>query len=215
MVGSVFRHSVDKHAATIRDAVPLVQHTLDADDREAADNWLKMIGQLATTILEKPLSTPLSSEEEARPIPVNAFLRERVARLWDSEPYRLVPVTLRLQLGDGASVRASDEWLRRALEIVLHNAVKMVAGCPDPQITVRSRRAGERAEILITDTGPGIPAPVRDILFKEPIKKAEGEPGLGIGLLLARIIVEVYKGTIHIGQPGPGGTTIVISLPLT
>ena len=29
------------------------------------------------------------------------------------------------------------------------------------------------------------------------------------------MIVEVYKGTIHIGQPGPGGTTIVISLPLT
>lgn len=214
MVGSVFRHSVDRNAATIRDDVVLVRRAFDRGDRSDADHWLEVISQLANAILDKPLSTPLSSEQGAEEIALNNWLEGRIGRMWTTEPYRRVPQTLDLALMADDCVRASSEWLRLALEIVLQNAARAALSSAKPRIEITTRRNEEYAEMLITDTGPGIPEAVQRLLFREPIPKAAGESGMGLGLLLASMIFEVYKGKIEVATTGPAGTTIRISLPL-
>ena len=92
-------------------------------------------------------------------------------------------------------------------------AVEAAKGQAAQQVTISTRRSEGNIEILISDTGPGIRADVRDKLFLEPIPKAACEKGLGVGLLMAQTIVQTYGGEILVGNTGPEGTTMIIRLP--
>ena len=216
MVGSIWRHTTDKHAITIREAADLVQRELSSPkpDIRAIKQWLETIERLANRIMEKPLTPPLSAEEGVSSITLNTFLRERRERMWASEPYKSCPVGMKLSLSEHDSVRASIEWLRRALEIVIDNAINAMSEVPKPSLTISSRRNGNFAEIAVKDSGPGIPPAILDSLFEQPIEKPKGSKGLGLGLVLAQMIVQTYGGQIRIGDTGLRGTTMVISLPL-
>jgi signal transduction histidine kinase len=106
---------------------------------------------------------------------------------------------------------------------VLHNAVKFTNAGGTITIAgeLRSRpdaRAGELA-LTVTDTGAGI-APemlprVFD-LFAQGTTTAERQPGLGIGLALARRLIEMHGGSIRAHSDGPGcGSAFEIRMPVT
>ena len=102
----------------------------------------------------------------------------------------------------------------RAFDILVDNAVEAVAGCECRQITVTTRPADEGAEIVVSDTGGGIPPQALSRLFERQVEKPEGAKGFGIGLLIAQAIIETYDGKIKVESTGPAGTTVVIWLPL-
>ena len=114
-------------------------------------------------------------------VPVNGLIRERVKQLWENEPYKSIDVQTDLSLDDMKTVRASSEWLRRALDILIDNAVTAMAGCPRRKITIQTDQENDKAMIFVSDTGKGIPADNRPHLFIEKIEKPEGSKGLGIG----------------------------------
>ncbi len=215
MLGSTWRHAVEKHALTIREQVQLLRSDAARLPSVASlEKRLAMIERLTNQILEKPITPPLSTEEGVHSLPINDFLRERTNQLWVHELYKSVVLKLNLGLDDSATVRASPEWLRRALDIVIDNAVEATMGLPERKIVIGSQRRGNCAEISIADNGHGIPPDLLERLFREPIKKPQGAKGLGIGLLLAQMIVQTYSGTICCRETGPTGTTMVISFPL-
>jgi signal transduction histidine kinase len=115
-----------------------------------------------------------------------------------------------------ATIRASEEWIRRGLEIVVDNAAQAMLdqASAHRQLTARTRLKNGAVEILVRDTGPGIPEGIKDRLFREPVDKPRGSRGAGIGLLLARTIFETYQGTIGVFDTGPSGTQIAIRLPV-
>jgi len=215
MIGSTWRHAVEKHALTIREQVQLLrQDAKNLPKIDSLDKRVTMIERLANQILERPLTPPLSAEEGVVSLPINDFLRERTRQLWAHEPYKLATPILDLKLDDSASVRASPEWLRRAFDILVDNAVEATVGMTERKIVIGSQRRDNYAEISITDNGHGIPDEVLERLFREPIKKTKGEKGQGIGLLLTQTIVQTYGGSISCSETGPTGTTMVIALPL-
>ena len=111
-------------------------------------------------------------------------------------------------------MRASPEWLRRAFDILVDNAVEAVAELGVRKIVIGTRAANGGAEIFVSDTGPGIPEEIRAKIGLEVIEKPEDAKGLGMGLLMAQTIVQTYGGEIRVGSTGPTGTTMVIWLPL-
>jgi two-component system NtrC family sensor kinase len=67
--------------------------------------------------------------------------------------------------------------------------------------------------LTIADTGPGIPADVRDKIFEPFFTTKPAGEGTGLGLSLCRSIIDGHGGTIGI-EPAPGpGTTFAIELP--
>jgi signal transduction histidine kinase len=83
-------------------------------------------------------------------------------------------------------------------------------------ITVRTRALGTQVEVAISDTGPGIPAAIRDRIF-DPFftTKAVGR-GTGQGLALARaIVVEQHGGELTFESVEGAGTTFYVRLPVT
>jgi PAS domain S-box-containing protein len=82
-------------------------------------------------------------------------------------------------------------------------------------ITIATRRDGDRVEIRISDTGPGIPAEHRDKIFNQFFTTKGVGKGTGQGLALARrIIVEQHRGTLTFETDTGQGTTFIIRLPI-
>jgi PAS domain S-box-containing protein len=213
MVGSTWRHAIEKHAITIREQIELLRDDLAISYRpDSIIKRLDMIERLANKILEKPITPPLSAEEVAHSIPLNELIQERVNQLMSHD--QSVLFEFEFTLDDTVTIRASPEWLRRALDILIDNAIEATQDLSERRITVTTRRLECRAEISIRDNGRGIPLEIQEHLFREPIKKPQGAKGLGMGLLLAQMIVQVYGGEIRIRETGVSGSTMVIYLPL-
>ncbi|TGK39245.1 PAS domain S-box protein [Leptospira gomenensis] len=81
-------------------------------------------------------------------------------------------------------------------------------------LTIEILRKGSYAEVRISDSGPGIPAEVQDRIF-EPFftTKAPGE-GSGLGLDIARKIIETHGGSIRFSS-STSGTVFTVSLPIS
>ena len=67
-------------------------------------------------------------------------------------------------------------------------------------------------QIAFVDSGPGIPADIRDKIFT-PFFTTKSR-GSGLGLPTAKRLIEAHNGQIAIDCPPTGGTTVVIRLPL-
>lgn len=131
-----------------------------------------------------------------------------------AEPREVAVVT---ELGDdGAHVDADFRRLRQALMIGLDNAVKHSP--PGSRITVSTSRNAATAAVRITDQGPGVSDDDRPHVFERFYRgRGEGDlqnQGLGIGLAIARDIVERHGGTVRIDNGASGGAVLAIELPL-
>lgn len=214
MASSTWRHEVNKYASTISDNVWLIRHALPKPALERIEKYLQRIEGRVKAIQEAPITAPLSAEEGVESVPVNALLKERIPRLMEVREGPEVIVKWELELPDEATVRTSREWLRRAIDILVHNSLEAMEEVPKRVLTVRTFEAEGRAEIHIADMGKGIPDEVLPKLFREPIPKKKGERGAGIGLLLAQLIAQTYGGEIGVVSTGLQGTEMAISLPL-
>lgn len=79
--------------------------------------------------------------------------------------------------------------------------------------TVVTRKVGDRVEIHFTDTGPGVPEELSDRIF-EPFFTYGKREGAGLGLSIARRIVEEHGGELWMESQEGQGATFVVSLPL-
>jgi signal transduction histidine kinase len=79
------------------------------------------------------------------------------------------------------------------------------------RITVNIERDGAEWTISMADTGPGMPQEVKEKVF-EPFFTTRSR-GTGLGLPIARRVVEAHGGRIGIDTPAGGGTVVSLSLP--
>jgi signal transduction histidine kinase len=77
---------------------------------------------------------------------------------------------------------------------------------------VQTLSAGEQVEIRFTDTGPGVPSELQERIF-EPFFTYGKFQGAGLGLAIAKQIVEEHGGRIYLESKDDKGTTFVVSLP--
>ena len=83
-------------------------------------------------------------------------------------------------------------------------------------ITVSTRQVGDGVEIRIADTGPGIPAAIRDKIFDPFFTTKDVGKGTGQGLAMAHtVVVEQHGGQCTCETAEGEGTTFIIRLPLT
>jgi signal transduction histidine kinase len=108
--------------------------------------------------------------------------------------------------------------LRRAVSNLISNALKYSP--PDGRVEIEVGRAAEdTAQLEIRDHGMGLSTEEATSVFDRFVRadraRADGIPGLGLGLYACRGIVAAHGGTIVLQSDGPGtGTTVVVALPL-
>ncbi len=75
----------------------------------------------------------------------------------------------------------------------------------DGRITIRGRAAGKMVELMVEDTGPGIPADEQERIFE---RFATGGAGAGLGLAIVRDLVQAHGGEVSL-ESAPGAGTVV------
>ncbi|WP_445152140.1 sensor histidine kinase [Baekduia sp. Peel2402] len=107
---------------------------------------------------------------------------------------------------DLAVARANPDKVQRVLYNLIQNAIRHTP--PDGEVTVRALAHGGEVEVQVSDTGSGIPAPLRDRVF-EPFFRADAsrtDAGAGLGLAIAQAIVEAHGGRIWVAEPETGAS---------
>jgi PAS domain S-box-containing protein len=99
------------------------------------------------------------------------------------------------------------------LNLVLNAAQALPAGRAENRISVRTRRVGDRARIEVADNGPGIDAATAPRIFEPFFTTREESGGTGLGLWLARSIVEEEGGALTFRPEPGGGVCFVVDLP--
>jgi signal transduction histidine kinase len=118
---------------------------------------------------------------------------------------------------DAPVVVAGDAGrLQQVLLNLLTNALTHAPG--SERVEIRLRRDGEAAELSVRDRGPGIAAEALETVFDrfaqvDPLQRP-GSAGLGLGLYIAREIVEAHGGTIAAHSAPGEGATFTVRLPL-
>ncbi|MBP7001119.1 sensor histidine kinase KdpD [Amaricoccus sp.] len=110
-------------------------------------------------------------------------------------------------------VTGDAEWLRQVIGGILENATKYAGR--GATVTIAGRAGGGRAVVEIADDGPGMPAARLGAAF-DRFARGEGAaaPGFGVGLALARWVVEAHGGDLRAEAPAAGGLRLVMTLPL-
>jgi signal transduction histidine kinase len=132
-----------------------------------------------------------------------ADLAPLLARAGVAATVELPPLTV---VGDA-------DWLRQVFAGLLENAAKYAGR----GATVRIAGAADDgwAEVDIADDGPGIAAERLDGLFERFTRGAAPvPPGFGVGLALARWVVEAHGGSFAAATPAQGGLRLTLRLPL-
>lgn len=127
---------------------------------------------------------------------------------------RRVAVFLDAEVPD-IRVRTDPDRLAQVLDLLLANAVKLSP--PEDTVWVRITRHDGLARIAVTDHGPGIPEALRRHTFQKFVQinatEMRYKDGAGLGLALARAIVEHLEGTMDLASTPQAGTTFFVHLP--
>jgi len=102
--------------------------------------------------------------------------------------------------------------LQRVVANVVGNAVKFTP--PGGRVDLTVGRSGSDINLTVEDTGPGIPSEELPRLFERYRSRAGRVEGFGLGLFIARAIVEAHGGTLRIDSTLGRGTTVRITLPV-
>ncbi len=145
--------------------------------------------------------------EKAEPA---ALLKDAVHAAWIlSEAHHF-----KLEITRLPSIFSCDpDLMRLALRSLTDNAVKYTPA--GSEVILSGRATPDGLELVVTDNGPGISPDDLPHLFKHFYrgKNTENQPGSGLGLALARRMVEMQGGTLHLESSPEHGCHITILLP--
>jgi PAS domain S-box-containing protein len=111
-------------------------------------------------------------------------------------------------------VRGDPNRLRQVFLNLLSNAVKFT---PSGEVCITARQEDRTIVVDVADSGIGILSDFLPLVF-EPFRRsdrAQGYPGLGIGMAISRRIIEAHSGTISVISEGIGkGATFTVRIPM-
>jgi PAS domain S-box-containing protein len=192
------------------DLSPSVEHV-----RQIMDRQVNYMVSLVDDLLEVSRIARGKIELRLEPTDVSAILASAVETsrpFIDSSDHELTiqisPTTM--------TINADSMRLVQVIVNLLNNAARYTD--PGGHIWLTAQRLGGEAVLSVRDTGMGIPPQMLGKVFEMYVQAGEPEStvrGLGVGLALAKRLVELHGGRIEAKSEGPGlGSEFIVSLPL-
>jgi len=203
-------HEVRNAFAVIRSSAQSLTETIPEGDRDGRESCSFIVAEIdrLTSVVNSLLSFARPLRLAPRSVEVAKLLdhAQLLARQeLEAKRIRLV----RREAPALPSVEADSDLVVQVLLDLLSNAAQ--ATPPGSEVTLDARRVDGTVEIGVADAGPGVPAELRKRIF-EPFFTTR-EKGTGLGLAVARQIVEAHRGRIEVQDGAGGGACFRISLP--
>ncbi len=179
---------IQSHVTTASQKVQLVQRAIS--------------GFLTVARLRRPTPTRFDLAELLEEVATN---RQSDADLAGLELVVTAPV-------EPIEIEADRQVLLQALENLTRNAIQ-AGQSREGQIHLRCSADAGHARLEVEDTGPGIPAENRELVFQLYFTTKRG--GTGVGLALVRQAVELHGGTVELESDVGRGSRFILSLPIS
>lgn len=152
-----------------------------------------------------------------KPVMVDDLLEETLAPMKELASNRAVRLCVEKPEEDLGQLMCDQHQLTRAIENVVSNAIKFSHQDANSKVEVSIRRLGDKIELVVNDNGIGIPIDEQGRLFKRFFRSSvaveQAYQGAGLGLSIARTVVEHHQGNIEIQSTLGVGTKATITLP--
>ncbi|MFA7428653.1 MAG: HAMP domain-containing sensor histidine kinase [Rhodospirillaceae bacterium] len=206
---SMISHEFRTPLGIISAAGEMIAYNLPPEDHKSANDVARIrratrrLSNLVEGCLADEWLTTASQSLRAQSLDLKGVLAD-LASEYD--------VTLRWQVGGAAQLAADPYLLPIALSCIIDNACKYGQSRPGIAIEARTRllptadgHVARHFVIDVHDDGPGILPEERPRVFEKYYRAAYGlhRPGTGLGLFLARRILDLHGGTIEIRDPLP------------
>ncbi len=130
-----------------------------------------------------------------------------------AEKVRRVGAVVAVEMEDGLSVRCDPLRLEQVLVNLIGNALDAVAGREVRRVMVTGATVGERVQVRVADTGPGIADEHMPHLFEPFFTTKPPGVGLGLGLVISASIIRDHDGSLTAANGPEGGAVFSIDLP--
>jgi two-component system, NtrC family, sensor histidine kinase HydH len=206
-MAAVIAHEVKNPLAGIRGAIQVIGSRLPVDNPDTP-----MVKEIVSRIdaLNEMMKDLLlfARPPKPRPLPTEIVsLVTMTADLLGRDP-ALNGVTVEVG-GECQPIPADAEMLKIVFHNLLVNGAHAMKGAGRIRVDVKA--VDGSCQIAFADTGPGIPAEIRDKIFT-PFFTTKSR-GSGLGLPTAKRLIEAQNGDISVECPASGGTTVTIRLP--
>lgn len=182
----------------------------DAETVQTMLAQVARLGRLVEQLLDLSRLEGQAQPFAARPFCVGEVL-EAVAR--ETRLHSAAKVELTVDAAPGLVARGDAERVHQVVMNLVENAVRHSPR--RGRVRLVARRAGEGVRIVVSDQGPGIPPEDAVRVFERfhRVDRARSGDGAGLGLAIARWIVELHGGAIHAESAHPQGCRMVVELP--
>ncbi len=211
-IGMGLLHEIADRLASITVAAQWMEKHLAGNPLPQVDEDLKQIGQSAGAAQER-LNQFLASLRPEAPLITDVNLIRMLEELvsWLKKELTLRCIRLVWTIDEQVpEIRTDRGRLRHAIQNILLNSVHAVDGHGEIQIAIAAE--GQGAVVTITDSGPGVPAADGERIF-EPLYTTKPD-GTGLGLPVARDIVQALGGSLTLVRPSAGGAAFRMVLPV-
>ncbi|HUI17421.1 MAG TPA: HAMP domain-containing sensor histidine kinase [Alphaproteobacteria bacterium] len=108
------------------------------------------------------------------------------------------------EIDDGVAIVGHPQLLAQSVANLLDNAIKYTAAGGAVSLAVRN--AGERAELVVADSGPGIPPEDRARVLERFVRldASRSSPGSGLGLSLVAAVAKLHRAELRLEDNAPG-----------
>lgn len=200
-------HELRNPLATVDSSVYMLEKRL-TDVAEPSRKYLERIKSgvsRCTAIIDALLNLTRTGEPQINPLELKAFIGDFL------QNSRLPPTIeiIRESPREDVAVRGDPEQLNIAFRNIVTNAVQAMEGKGVLRVTIKADT--DMTEMAFTDTGPGIPRANLKKLF-QPLFTTKAK-GIGLGLAIAKSIVEKHGGTIEAQSEEGHGATLIVRLP--
>lgn len=194
-----------------------IQKLMQSDNLDEVEKEHLNISQEGIKYMEKSIKDLLdftrASELELARFSIEQILEESVKTLADS--LALKKVTLKRNFRDELpQVLVDGDKLRQVFLNILRNAYEAVdeGGEITISLSLLKERFRKIIKVVISDNGCGIPDKERDVIFE--LFYTTKTTGIGLGLAIARKIIEQHNGSIQLSENAKKGTSFEILIPV-
>jgi PAS domain S-box-containing protein len=213
-------HELRNPLAPVRNSLHLVRNSPDGDVRANAlsvmERQLGHLVRLVDDLLDVSRITTGKLELRTDRVDLTDILRHAVETAHPEINRKEHRLTVEVPAG-GLPIDGDAMRLTQVFANLMHNASKFTDR--GGHLTLKATRTGSDAEISVRDTGEGIAhdmlSPIFEMFAQADRSLERRHGGLGIGLTMARRLVELHGGTIMARSDGIGqGSEFIVRLPL-
>ncbi len=213
-------HYVKNILAGIKGSASLIEHGLGQDNLELIQqSWpiLQRSNQKISELVQDMLTYSKSRKPELAVTDLNKMCEDIVALCQSRAEQSRVTLSVKLDREMPICLCDADR-IHDALLNLVTNAIEATRESTygpahgEVKIATAFRKSTRRVELRVSDNGPGIPQEMQKKIF-DPFFSTKGSKGTGLGLAVARKVIEEHNGTLTLESIEGKGCTFTIQLP--